>query len=474
MWTSSGRPLRSRAAARRRAASTSLHAGRLVVGRVAAEVAGQQQHVDAGRVEQRLADAGEREHVALAGPGQVDRVRHPAGRDLGLQRGDRRGIQRRHVEADVGEEVGGDRPVPAAVGHDRHPAAPQARRAEQRRGGVGQLAERVDEPRPGLLEGRLQHPPGRGQRPGVRGRGGGAGGGASGGQHQHRLSLGHPPHRGDQGPAVAGVLDVAGGEPGLVVVGGRREHVGHRHVGGVAEGHEPAVAEAVLVEQDAELDRQVAALGSEGHRAGPGVEAGGVELQRGLVDPEAVRPDERPAGGPHPLDQRPLGGPAVGAVLGEARSDDHERPGARREPLVDHRRHRVRRDGQDGQVGRLRQGRQARVQRPPAELAAAPVHQVQRRAARHVERAGEPAAPGHRIRARADQRHRPRGEQRPQVARRGHAGTGCPGLATPSSVSTPRFSSPRATISRWISLVPSQMRSTRSSRRKRSATFVRM
>ena len=40
--------------------------------------------------------------------------------------------------------------------------------------------------------------------------------------------------------------------------------------------------------------------------------------------------------------------------------------------------------------------------------------------------------------------------------------------------STPRRSSARATIRRWISLVPSQMRSTRSSRQKRSATFVRM
>ncbi len=39
---------------------------------------------------------------------------------------------------------------------------------------------------------------------------------------------------------------------------------------------------------------------------------------------------------------------------------------------------------------------------------------------------------------------------------------------------TPRRSRPRATISRWISLVPSQIRSTRSSRRKRSATLERM
>ena len=40
--------------------------------------------------------------------------------------------------------------------------------------------------------------------------------------------------------------------------------------------------------------------------------------------------------------------------------------------------------------------------------------------------------------------------------------------------STPRRSRPRAMISRWISDVPSQIRSTRSSRRNRSATFVRI
>jgi hypothetical protein len=62
---------------------------------------------------------------------------------------------------------------------------------------------------------------------------------------------------------------------------------------------------------------------------------------------------------------------------------------------------------------------------------------------------------------RADDRDRPRVQQPSEVRQ-------C------SVRSTPRRSSARATISRWISLVPSQIRSTRSSRRKRSATFVRM
>ena len=43
-----------------------------------------------------------------------------------------------------------------------------------------------------------------------------------------------------------------------------------------------------------------------------------------------------------------------------------------------------------------------------------------------------------------------------------------------STCSTPRRSSERAIISRWISLVPSQILSTRSSRRKRSATLSRL
>jgi hypothetical protein len=44
----------------------------------------------------------------------------------------------------------------------------------------------------------------------------------------------------------------------------------------------------------------------------------------------------------------------------------------------------------------------------------------------------------------------------------------------PTSDCVPRLTSWSATISRWISLVPSQMRSTRTSRQKRSATFSRM
>ena len=52
---------------------------------------------------------------------------------------------------------------------------------------------------------------------------------------------------------------------------------------------------------------------------------------------------------------------------------------------------------------------------------------------------------------------------------------GRPGLdAHPTTRSTPRRSRARAMIRRWISEVPSQIRSTRSSRKKRSAALSRM
>ena len=70
---------------------------------------------------------------------------------------------------------------------------------------------------------------------------------------------------------------------------------------------------------------------------------------------------------------------------------------------------------------------------------------------------------------RADDGDGARAKQRGEV---GRASRG-PRRAQRSTFATPRRSSERAMISRWISLVPSQIRSTRSSRRKRSATLSR-
>jgi hypothetical protein len=63
-------------------------------------------------------------------------------------------------------------------------------------------------------------------------------------------------------------------------------------------------------------------------------------------------------------------------------------------------------------------------------------------------------------------------ERRGAEARR--QGAVRPAGAGQARASGPRFAIWSAMIARWISLVPSQIRSTRSSRKNRSATFSRM
>ena len=163
------------------------------------------------------------------------------------------------------------------------------------------------------------------------------------------------------------------------------------------------------------------------------------------------------------LDQAVLHRLALGPHLAEPGGDHRHRLDAELHGLGHRTLHRGRRDRQDREVGRLVQVEQRRHRLLAEHVAAAPRHHADRRVAGLAQQADrEPSAPLHAVVGGADQRDRARLEQRRQVS---HA---------PSIRSTPRFSRPRATISRWISDVPSQMRSTRSSRRNRSATLVRM
>ena len=135
---------------------------------------------------------------------------------------------------------------------------------------------------------------------------------------------------------------------------------------------------------------------------------------------------------------------------------------------VDRKDHRVGHLGQRGKVGMA--GR-------TVDLVVAGVYEV------------HPGLPGHprhvvangpreiRPRGGADDRDRSRREQRTQVeamgtrrsARRSRGRRVQPSTTHPTTRSTPRRSRARAMTSRWISLVPSHSRSTRSSRRYRSA-----
>ena len=101
-------------------------------------------------------------------------------------------------------------------------------------------------------------------------------------------------------------------------------------------------------------------------------------------------------------------------------------------------------------------GRRARCARPGLTAYTAPVE-------------AEPAQVEQRLAAVGSRAARWRRRRRPSAGRSRRVRS-----ISAAPRSTPRRSSERATISRWISLVPSQMRSTRSSRQKRSATFVRM
>ncbi len=162
-----------------------------------------------------------------------------------------------------------------------------------------------------------------------------------------------------------------------------------------------------------------------------------------------------------------------------AGDDDARHAGAGR--VLDDRGRAQRVDRDQDAVRDLRQRGERRVAGLAVELLVARVHEVAAgRAAHHPEVVrdglGDPAAGG-----RTDDGDRTRGEQRPEVDRREamlrarRSGVARRRLrAHPTTRATPRRSRARAMISRWISDVPSQIRSTRSSRKKRSAAFSRM
>ena len=162
---------------------------------------------------------------------------------------------------------------------------------------------------------------------------------------------------------------------------------------------------------------------------------------------------------------------AAATALHDAAAGDDDRGHAGRGRRLGHGRgaQRVERDDRD--VRPLGQGVEARVAGLAVELLVLRVDEVAARLAVHdpqvvAHRLGDPRA-----RRRPDDGDAPWREQRPEVDD--------PGLvvwpaAHPTTRPTPRFSSARAMIIRWISEVPSQIRSTRSSRRNRSGANSRM
>ena len=211
------------------------------VARVAAEVARVEHGVDARIGDQRVGDVRERVDVGLARAGQVDRVRDLRQRQVRLHPRGRLRRQRRQLEAGVGEQVGGEHAVAAAVGQHRDSPAAAAGAAEQRPGTVDQLARRRHRDAARVAQRGGEHPRRTGQRPRVGGRRARADVGAPRLDHQRRLArLGQRPHRGDELGPVLRILHVARHDPRRLVVDQRPQHVGDGQVGLVADARRTA------------------------------------------------------------------------------------------------------------------------------------------------------------------------------------------------------------------------------------------
>ena len=224
-----------------------------------------------------------------------------------------------------------------------------------------------------------------------------------------------------------------------------------------------------------------ARLGDPGHPAmrQPRVDVADVRggVRRQVDKAHAVRAEEGDAmteGDLADLALHPGGG--LAALDDPSPGDDHR--GHAGGGRVGHDRRRPQRiQGDDDDVRDLRELGDRRVAGLAVELVVTGIHEVAPRVAADgpdvgPDRRGDAALPGS-----PDNGDRPRCEQRPQVDRRERGVRrrrgGWPRIRLkrtgrarhPTTRATPRRSRARATISRWISEVPSHSRSTRSSRR---------
>ena len=326
--------------------------------------------------------------------------------------------------------------------------------------------------RAGLLHERAEDPLVARQRAGVGRRRDRAGRGRADLQDRDAdVALGRPRERGGQAGPVAVGLQEERDRPDAVLLdqrGEERRGVDHRLV---ADRRDRVEGEAAPDRE--RVDRHVPALRHERDPAGRTVDQRVAPQRRAAVEGDhavAVRADHGQMGGARGRDE--LGLQRAAARLAEARREHHE-PAAAAPPGRAHDLGHARGgDRDDDGVDGLRQIVERRHAGPPVDLAARRVHAVHRPGeAERGEVAQRRVAVGAGPVARAHDRDRARPQQRAEVERaRGH---GLLRGAQRSTFATPRRSSERATISRWISLVPSQMRSTRSSRRNRSATLSR-
>src|SRR6478752_2637937 len=291
----------------------------------------------------------------------------------------------------------------------------RAVRSEQRLSCVDQLSRRVDEVDTPSEARRLDRVARAGERAGVRARGAAARGGAADREQHDRLP--GRPRRLDKGAAISEVLAVDADHARRLVLGERGDELGDADVRLVADRDRPREAEAVVLEQESDLEQDVAALREEPDRPGRQRCRRELELARAVEDAEAVRPHEHRSRCAHPLNERPLVRGSLPPELGEARSDRYERPRAGRQRVVDRLLEPVRWHAEDDELGRLRQLFERAMDAHPVHLAAVPADEIDAPAVRAPGRVPrEPVAPLGGIGGDADDGESLRLEERPQIA----------------------------------------------------------
>jgi hypothetical protein len=309
--------------------------------------------------------------------------------------------------------------MPAPVGDDGHaaPARADGKRGEQ----VGHLPHAVHEVDPGRPAGGRHHRGVAGQRAGVRVRAARGGAAGADGEEHHGRARGHRGVRGArEGAPVEEVLAVHGDDLRPRVGGIGLQQVGRGQVGLVAQRGEARDADPALLEEQAQLERHVAALGDDADRARGHGRGGELEALGGVGDAEAVGAEQHRPGGADPVHERRLTRRPLLPQLGEARGDGDDGLGAGGQRVVHGGLEAGRGHGEDDEVDGLADVGHPAVGRLAQHALAAPVDQVDRPGVARGEGLGaDPVAVLRRVVARADDGDRARREQRRQIARAG-------------------------------------------------------
>ena len=423
----------------------------------------------------------------VGGAPRVERVRDEAHRGELFEDPFARGIgDRWDVQADGRREVGDERRLPGADRHDPGPPAPDATTRpadaldELRR--LEQLVEVGAADDAGGIEGGVGRARLARQRAGVGDRRGlrllAA---ADLDDHDRLAELERPIGERQEPLGPPEALEEEDHRRGLRVVEAVREVVAD-----VEDDLRSAADDPAEADPRARLDERVgdrARLGDAGDPAtwqvGRHVADVGGLVHGQIDDAHAIRADQGETVAPR--DRRHLGLHRGGrrSALDHAAARDDDRGDAGVGGGLGHVGGPQRVEGDERDVGLLRKGIERRVARLTEELVVLRVDEMAAGRAAHLSRRLSRTVPAIQLRADA-----------PTIAIDSGRKTGVRSIVRPASVglrivalgvrghpttrSTPRFSSARAMISRWISDVPSQIRSTRSSRKNRSAAVSRM